>query len=146
MKIYSQKLLEFLLTSVNYVEVDGRKRKTLAAFENSALDFQLGFISGLIDTDGYVHHDKRGIQHFGLSITTMNSVLAEQFVTMLKGLGTEPKVRRIKPSRTSFNTKPTYIVYLSKLEFSKICKKLISIKHTGFHQNKILLEQDTSNL
>lgn len=146
LKIYSKKLLEFLLSFVNYAEVEGRKRKTLMGFEDWALDFQLGFISGLIDTDGYVHHGKQGIQHFGLSITTMNSVLSEQLMTMFGSLGTEPKVRRIKPSRTSFNTKPTYIVYLSKLEFSKICKELKSIKHMGFHKNKTLLEQDVSNL
>jgi len=145
LKIYSQKLLEFLLSFVNYTEVEGKKRKLLTGFENWALDFQLGFISGLIDTDGYVHHGRQGIQHFGLSITTMNSALSEQLVSMLEGLGSEPKVRRIKPSRTSFNTKPTYIVYLSKLEFSKICRELISIKHMGFHENKILLEQDASN-
>jgi len=133
LKIYSERLLRFLLSFVNYREVEGRKRKMFREFENWVLDFKLGVISGLIDTDGYVHHDKRGTQHFGLSITTMNPILSEQLVTMLESLGTEPKVNRIKPGRTSYNKKRTYIVYLNKPELLKICKELISIKHMRFH-------------
>jgi len=55
LKIYSQKLLGTLLGFANYREIEGKKRKMLIGFENWALDFKLGFISGLIDTDGYVH-------------------------------------------------------------------------------------------
>jgi len=71
----------------------------------------------------------------------MNSAFVKQLVAILESLGVKPKVRQIKPGRTSYNTKPTYIAYLSKSEFSKICKELISIKHARFHpRNKILLE------
>lgn len=133
MKVYSKRLLEFVSDFVSYVEYKGKKRKMLIGFESWTLAFKLGFISGLIDTDGYVHHNRRGTKHFGASITTMNEVLKGQLVNLFEGLGLTPKVYEIGPSKTSYSKKPTYIIKLNKLEFSKICRQLISIKHKQFH-------------
>lgn len=94
LKVYSLKLLEFLLGFVKYEEIEGKKRKILREFENWPLDFKLGFISGLIDTDGFVHHNKQGKTHFGLSITTMNSAFVKQLTRMFEDLGVIQKFVR----------------------------------------------------
>lgn len=129
LKVYCQKFLRFLLTFVGYVEFGGKKRKTLIDYGGWPLPFKSGFISGLIDTDGYVHRNRRGTGHYGLSITTMNDVLKNQIMDIFESLGLAPRISRIKPGKNSYNKRATYIVRLPKPEFYKICRQLISIKH-----------------
>lgn len=128
-KVYSQKLLAFLSCFVDYVEIEGRKRKMLVNFDDWPYKFRLGFMSGLIDSDGYVHRNKRGHGHFGADITTMNLALAKQLVDLFKSLGLLSTIGEIRPGKNSFNKRPTYIVKMSKPEFSKICSQLNSVKH-----------------
>jgi len=87
MKVYSQKLLAFLSRFVDYVEIEGRKRKMLVGLNDWSYEFRLGFLSGLIDSDGHVHRNKRGRGHFGADITTMNQALAKQLVGLFESLG-----------------------------------------------------------
>lgn len=128
-KVYSKKLLAFLSGFVSYSEIEGKKRKVLIGFEDWPHQFRIGVLSGLIDSDGYVHRKEGRFGHFGADITTTNQVLANQLVGLCRSLGLLARVSEINPGKTSFSKRPTYIVRINKSEFSKICSYTNSIKH-----------------
>ncbi len=129
MKVYSKSLLVFFQGFVKYEENNGKAHKALVSIPTWSRDFVVGFVGGLIDADGHVHKNKRRRGHFGVDITTVNSVLAEQLIDLFNRLGLEPKVSKILPSSISYSNKATYIVLLGKLEFCKVCNELICVKH-----------------
>jgi hypothetical protein len=129
MKVYSKGLLVFLQDFVRYAECDGKVCKVLVNSLNWDRAFALGFVGGLIDADGHVYKNKRHAGHFGIATTTVSPTLTEQLVDLLNRLGLKPKVSAVKPSRTSFSKKITYILRLGKAEFGKICGEMICVKH-----------------
>jgi len=129
MKVYSKNLLVFLQGFVRYAKCDGEVHKVLVNSLNWDRAFALGFVGGLIDADGHVYKNKRHAGHFGIAITTVNPTLTEQLVDLLNRLGLKPKVSEVKPCRTSFSRKMTYILRLGKAEFGKICGEMICVKH-----------------
>lgn len=129
MKVYSKRLLGFLYGFVRYVEYEGRTCKILVGIASWSRDFMLGFVGGLIDADGHVHQNKRKTGHFGADITTTNPAFAEQVVKLLNRLGLKPKVSKIKPCRTAFSKRATYVIRLHKTEFCKVCRDLVCVKH-----------------
>ena len=114
---------------MSYDEIEGKRRKVLVDFDNWPYLIRIGVLSGLIDSDGHIHRKGRRPGHFGADITTTNQIFANQLVGLCRSLGLLARVSEINPGKTSFSKRPTYIVRINKLEFSKICSHLNSIKH-----------------
>ncbi len=62
-----------------------RNVKLLINSESWASDFKIGFIGGLLDSDGYVYHNKNG-KHYGAIIKTSNRLLGKQIQAILSDL------------------------------------------------------------
>jgi hypothetical protein len=61
-KVYSKNLVEYLQKHIDY---DGKTReKTIKHTEILSLDFQCGFIAGMIDSDGHVHEHLEYLARF----------------------------------------------------------------------------------
>jgi len=86
-KNFSKKLVKFVSTYVSIAKQlkSQRNVKLLINSESWASDFKIGFIGGLLDSDGYVYHNKNG-KHYGAIIKTSNRLLGKQIQAILSDL------------------------------------------------------------
>lgn len=134
LRIFSRKLLEFILSYVLVKKRPGSKRnaKSLIGCENWDSDFRIGFISGAIDSDGHVYH-KRGGKHYGAVIKTSDQSLGDQMCFILKRQGLDAYIRSHQFEGTYQTTALCYDVYIPSRELFKLCRDLISVKHSRYH-------------
>ncbi len=104
--------------------------KSLLGFKDWHRDFAVGFIGGLIDSDGHIERGRRG-GHYGAIITTGSQPLRDQIVTLCKA-------HRISASwrvnhRGGHNEKPRYAVRISSKDLNSLCSEILCMKHLRCH-------------
>jgi len=130
LKIFSKEFIEFLSKYVRRIERNGtrRKRKMLVNHEKWSCAFKLGFISGLIDSDGYVYFDQKGGKRFGALIRTADNDLRDQIISLLRSLSIATTTYAGKHHEKSYSFSPQYVVYIPTKELSKVAETLIAAK------------------
>jgi len=132
--IFSKKLVEFLLNYIPILKQDNSQRsiKTLIGYRNWGSEFKLGFISGLLDSDGYVFHSKKG-KYYGAIIKTSSFTLKKQIEEIFSELQIRVKIRVHEFGGTYQTRNLCYDICIPSSEMRKICPNLISIKHSKYH-------------
>jgi hypothetical protein len=117
-KVYSKEFVEFLLKHVTYIKQRSSRRrmKILINPERWTTAFKLGFVSGLIDSDGHVYYNQRKTKYFGVLIKTANNAFRDQLIEILTTLGIEATTYTAKRYKKSYSRKPQYVVYISTQE------------------------------
>jgi len=133
-KVYSKQFVEFLLRYVMYIKQrDSRRRvKMLINPEKWTTAFKLGFISGLIDSDGHVYFNRRKTKHFGMLIKTANNVFRDQLTEMLTTLGIKATTYTAKRHKKSYSKKPQYVLYIPTKELERSFHRFLAIKLKRF--------------
>ena len=119
--VVSKRLYEYLNTFVVYKKSRRgnkviNKKICIKNFSSWSKDFKFGFISGLLDSDGYVGPHGNGIRAF---IFTSSHRLATQVYQIVKSLNLEASIRTLNPKNL------WYIRIFSK---SIQCEGLKSVK------------------
>lgn len=134
LRTFSKKLVEFLLNHVSILKQRNSQRniKTIIGYENWGSEFKIGFISGLLDSDGHVFHSKKG-KHYGAVIKTSSFALNKQIQEIFSELliGVKTRIHEFKGTYQTHNV--CYDIYIPSSEMRKICPKLISVKHSKYH-------------
>jgi len=133
-KVYSKEFLEFLLKHVIYIKQRDtpRKLKLLIDPEKWTMAFKFGFVSGLIDSDGYVYYNQRKTKHFGVLIKTANNVFRDQLTEILTTLGIKPTTYTVKQYEESYSKKPRYVVYIPTKELERSSHQFLAVKLKRF--------------
>lgn len=133
-RVFSKKLVEFLLNSVSIVKQHNSQRniKTIINYKNWDSEFKIGFISGLLDSDGYVFHSKKG-KHYGAIIKTSSFTLGNQIHEIFSELQIGVKIRVHEFGGTYQTRNLCYDIYIPSNEMRKFCHNLISVKHAKYH-------------
>jgi len=134
LRIFSKKLVEFIL---NYISIkrqfnSRRNIKSLINCQNWNADFKIGFVGGLIDSDGYVFHRKNR-KHYGAIVKTNDQLLGKQIHSILQDLGLNTYIRAHEFNGTYQTTALCYDVYIPSKEMLKLCREMISVKHARYH-------------
>jgi len=134
-RIFSKKLTGFISNLVSTTKRPDSQRniKSLVNYENWSSDFKIGFVSGLLDSDGYVHYGKKG-KHYGAVIKTNNPSLAKQIQGIFSDLKVMAEIRAHEFQGTYPTDNLCYDIYIPSKEMWKFCHTLLSIKHSEHHQ------------
>lgn len=129
-KVYSKEFVEFLLKHVTYIKQRSsrRRRKILINPERWTIVFKLGFVSGLIDSDGHVYYNKRTTKHFGVLIKTADNMFRDQLTKILTALGIKASTYTAKQHKNSYSKRPQYVVYIPTKELERNSHKFIAVK------------------
>lgn len=133
LRTFSKRLVEFILTYVLVAKQSTSKRniKSLVKYETWNPHFKLGFISGLIDSDGHIFHKKN--KHYGAIIKTNNRLLAKQIQSIQESLGSNVSIH-VHEFKGTYPTKSLcYDIYVPSKSFHRFCRNLISVKHSRYH-------------
>ena len=132
LRIWSKPLYEFIRTYVLSLPVltSNRHMKILLSTEAWNFEFAIGFLGGLIDSDGHVMRSKSG-GHFGAGITTSSASLRDQLQNLCSRLGITTTIRVDK--RGASNIRPRYMIYITCDSMRKVCPEILSIKHQRLH-------------
>ncbi len=90
-RVYSKHLVNFLNSSV---------------IRNCKIDFGIGYVSGIIDSEGYVNHEKSFV-----NVVSTNKDVLKNCKNILKKFKIEAKIRNRKKS--SKDKKKSYILHIS---------------------------------
>jgi len=133
-KVCSKEFVEFLLKHVTYIKRrDSQRRvKTLIKPDKWTTAFKLGFVGGLIDSDGHVYYNRRKTKHFGALIKTANKSLRNQLTEILTTLGIDVTTYTAKRHKKSYSNKPQYVVYIPTKELERISHRLPAMKLKRF--------------
>jgi len=104
--------------------------KILLRTQRWTREFALGFIGGLIDSDGHVVSNWKG-GHYGAVVTTSSSSLKRQLCSLCDALGIN--VTSHVQARDPFQGKSLYSVYIRSPDLHALCGTLLSVKHSRFH-------------
>lgn len=134
LRAFSIKLVEFVLDYVSITKKDNSQRnvKSLINWKDWPLDFKIGFVSGLIDSDGYVYHSKSG-KHYGAVIKTNNQSLGNQIQSILGDLRFNASIHAHEFHGTYETKSLCYNIYIPSKEMWRSCQDLISVKHARHH-------------
>lgn len=134
LRTFSKKLVKFVSTYVSIAKQPKSRRniKLLINSESWASDFKIGFISGLLDSDGHVYHNKYG-KHYGAVIKTSNRLLGKQVQASLSDLKINTNIRVHEFKGTYQTVNLCYDIYIPSKEMWKFCQNLISVKHARYH-------------
>ena len=93
-------------------------------------DFTIGFIGGLIDSDGHIERGERG-GHYGATITTSSPSLRDQVQELCKAhrIGVSWRSDR----RGSPRVRPRYIVHICSNDLKSVCSEILCVKHLRYH-------------
>lgn len=130
LKVFSKEFVEFLSEYVRHIEQNNtrRKRKMLINHEKWPSAFKLGFISGLIDSDGHVYFDQMRGKRFGVLIRTADNDLRDQIISLLMSLSIATTTYPGKHHEKSYSSNPQYVIYIPTKELSKVAETLIAAK------------------
>lgn len=133
-KVCSKEFVEFLLKHVTYTKRrDSRRRvKILIRPDKWTTAFKLGFVGGLVDSDGYVYYNRRRTKHFGELIKTANNTFRNQLTEILNTLGVEVTTYTAKLHKKSYSSRPQYVVYVPTKELERISHRLPAMKLKRF--------------
>jgi len=104
--------------------------KILLRTQRWTREFALGFIGGLIDSDGHVVSNRKG-GHYGALVTTSSCSLKRQLCSLCNALGINV-TSRVQP-RDPFQGKPLHSMYIRSPDLHALCWTLLSVKHSRFH-------------
>ena len=132
LRIWSKPLYDFIQTYVLSLPTitSNRHMKILLSTEKWNIEFAIGFLGGLIDSDGHVMRTKSG-GHFGAGVTTSSTSLRDQLQNLCSSLGLTTTTRIDK--RGTPNVRPRYMIYITSDSMRKICSEIPSIKHQRLH-------------
>ena len=112
------------------VIASNRHVKILLHLEKWDRAFAIGFLGGLIDSDGsFVPSRSNG--HYGACITTSSTSLRDELQILCTGLGLTTSVR--VDYRGFPEVRPRYTVYIKSDSMKTICSEILSSKHQRFH-------------
>ncbi len=133
-RVFSKKLVGFLSKHVKIVKQASSQRniKTIIGCKSWGSEFKLGFISGLLDSDGYMFHSKKG-KHYGAMIKTSSFALKEQIQEIFSELQISVKIRVHEFKGTYQTRNLCYDIYIQSSEMRKFCPNLVSVKHSKYH-------------
>lgn len=132
LRIWSKSLYDFVRSHVlsRQLATSNRHVKILVHPENWSHEFAIGFLGGLIDSDGHVMRSRsRG--HYGACVTTSSASLRDQLQNLCGELGLKTTIRLDKHGAPTF--RPRYTIYIASYSLRKICPEILSTKHQRFH-------------
>ncbi len=119
-KVSSKDLVEYLQKHIDY---DRKTReKTIKHAEIPSLNFQYGFLAGMIDSDGHVH------EHLGTEIKTVSGTIFKNIMAILRELEISAKTKLRDSPSNSFSKKPRYEIYIPSVEMKRNKSKIPSVK------------------
>lgn len=131
LRIWSKPFYDFFLKHVRLERgVSSHYTKLLLDTERWSRDFTIGFIGGLIDSDGHIEGN-RSTGHYGATITTSSLSLIGQFHDLCAA-------QRIKISRrvshhAAINERARYVVHIWSKSLNSVCSELLCVKHQRLH-------------
>jgi len=130
LRIFSKELVKYLANYVTQIEQNNtrRKKKMLINYEKWSKAFKLGFISGLIDSDGHVYFDPKRGTRFGVLIRTADYDLRDQIISVLRSLDIATTAYLGKRHKKAYSLRPQYVIYIPTKEVNKIFGSLIAVK------------------
>ncbi len=138
-KVSSRSFVEYLAKYVkNFGQVKGQPhRKVLVDIENWSYYFKLGFISGMIDSDGYIFFNKRSMKPYLVEIKTANPTLKRQLLHILATLKMDTTEFIAKSYEGSYSVKPCYRIHILKKGIQQHRHHLISVKLKRYYSGNI---------
>jgi len=129
-RVHSKDFVEFLSHHVKCTKQSDSPRnvKVLINRKKWATLFKLGFIGGLIDSDGHVYYNRKRTRHFGVLIKTANESLRDDIVRILFSLGIKVTTYLAKSYEGSYSGNPRYVVYIPRAELKKVDHKIPAVK------------------
>ena len=134
-KVSSKSFVEYLAKYVrNLGQVRGQsRRKMLVDIENWSYHFKLGFISGMIDSDGYIFFNKRSMKPYLVEIKTANPTLKRQLLHILATLKMDTTEFVAKSYEGSYSVKPCYRIHILKRGIQQHRRHFISVKLNRYY-------------
>jgi len=134
LRLFSKKFVEFLAKYVRRTEQINtrRKKKLLVNYEKWSKAFKLGFISGLIDSDGHVYFDSKRGKRFGVLIRTADNDLRDQIISVLRDLDIATTTYAGKYHEKSYSLRPQHVIYIPTKELNKMSETLMAVKIKRF--------------
>jgi len=129
LRVFSKEFVNFLAKHVERIEQSNthRKKKLLIDYEKWSEAFKLGFVGGLIDSDGHVYFDTKRGKRFGALIRTANGALRDQIISVLSNLGVATTTYKGKYHEKSYSFLPQYVIYIPTKELNEM-PEMLSIK------------------
>lgn len=130
LRLFSKEFVNYLAGHVRRTGQSNtrRKKKLLIDYEKWSKAFKLGFISGLVDSDGHVYLDQKRGKRFGTLIRTADSDLRDQIISVLKSLDVTTTTYTGKHHEKSYSLRPQYVIYIPTKELNKMSETLMAIK------------------
>lgn len=132
LRIWSRSFYSYVLEHVRF-EKEGSSRhhmRLLLDVNDWDRGFTIGFIGGLIDSDGHIQRGKRN-GHYGAMITTSSASLGDQVRDLCKAQHINVLCRldrRGKPDE-----RPRYIMRIPSGDLNSLCSELLCMKHARYH-------------
>ncbi len=132
LRIWSKSFYDFIRTYVRLQRraLSNRHTKILLDHEKWGRDFAIGFLGGLIDSDGYVVRSENG-GHYGARITTSSVSLRNQLRRICHDLGVATSLH--VDDRGTPDIRPRYIVSITSASMHSVCSEILCVKHQRFH-------------
>jgi len=129
-KASSKEFAKYLLKYVKVIkqEKDHPLNKILLNEENWSQDFKFGFISGIIDSDGYVFYDGQSKKQYIAEVKTSNPTLKEQLFRILATLRMNATEFIAKSYKGAYSTRPCYRIHILKKGIQQNRHRLNSVK------------------
>lgn len=130
LRVFSKEFFQFMVKYVTRIEQVGthRKKKLLIDHGGWSKALKSGFISGLIDSDGYVYFDPVRGRRFGVLIRTADCDLRDQIISVLKSLNSASTTYVGKYHEKSYSIRPQFVIYVPTKELDKLSELLIAVK------------------
>lgn len=132
LRIWSKSFYNFILEYVGLKRGSSSHHHTrlLLHFKDWGRDFAVGFIGGLIDSDGHIERSRRG-GHYGAAITTSSPSLRDQVRDLCKAHQINVSLR--VNHRGGRREKPRYTVYILSKDLNSLCSEIPCVKHLRHH-------------
>lgn len=132
LRVWSESFYTFVLKYVRFKKrrSSHHHTKLLVGFKDWNREFAVGFIGGLIDSDGHIERSKRS-GHYGATITTGNPCLRDQVRDLCTAhhINTSWRVDH----RGNHNEKPRYAVHIPSKDLNSLCSEIPCVKHLRYH-------------
>lgn len=130
LRVHSKKLVEFISGHIMYIKQSDSPRniKVLINSGKWTMPFKLGFIGGLIDSDGHVYYNKKRTRQFGALVKTVNKTLRDDVVRILSSLGIQVTTYVAGLYEGSYSRNLRYVMYIPSAELKKTLHKISAVK------------------
>lgn len=132
LRIWSKSLYNFIRTHVMVQpnESSNRHTKFLLDTEKWNRKFAIGFLGGLIDSDGHIVRNGTG-GHYGAYVTTSSTSLRDQLHRVCSNFGLTTTLHI--DERGAPTIRPRHSIYITSSSMRRICSEILSVKHQRFH-------------